>query len=226
MISSSCLPNSPAQSSTTIDVYSQYVLLNQEIIDHGIYTLKEHLTQSRGSGMNAKITCSDPDHETNSDGSPNIEYYRYTFDILSDGNWVPMGYFIKTDMEILYKACKNREIRNGDNTISGTRYTTYTLIEALFGGDYIMRDANDNEMWSKPYFEEVTLPDGTKDYVLQTPTLDNGFFLYGDLITYLKASTATINASVQQADGSVVTRDWPVSEFVHTKFMLLNAVVE
>lgn len=238
---------------TTTDIYYQYVRLNDEMVDNGFYQLKDYshvdsdgyyywyMTQSRGNQVYARFKCSDPSSATLSDGSPNTNYYRYTLEINSGSywnpNWAPVGYFMNTDIEILYKSYKSGTINDGNSyiRINGQRVrygydsdylTTNSLINHLFGGDYTMRDANEEEMWSKPYFEEVTLPDGTKDYVLQTPTLDNGFFLYGDLITYLKASTATINASVQQADGSVVTRDWPVSEFVHTKFMLLNAVVE
>jgi hypothetical protein len=229
---------------TTTDIYYQYVRLNDEMVNNGYYQLKEYdrndnsgyyywyMTQSRGNMVYAKFKCADPSRKTLADGSPNTDYYRYSIEIqMTSGYWpfetkywAPVGYFMKEDMEILYKACKAGRITNGDITISGSSYTTNEVIESLFGGNYVMRDANEQAMWEKPYFEEVTLPGGAKEYVLQSPTLDNGFFIYGPMITYLKNSTATIN--VTEPTGSIAAGVHPVGEFIHTKFMLLYAVAE
>ena len=132
-----------------------------------------------------------------------------------------MGYFMKSDIETLYKAYKNNEISGSNTQVNNAK----NYINQLFGGDYQMLDENQQELWTLPFFEEVTLPDGTTDYVLNSPAFDNGYFIYGSVVTSLKNCTATIHATVTQADGSVVTQDWPVSEFVHTKFMLLNAEI-
>ena len=224
---------------TTTDIYYQYVRLNDEMVNNGYYQLKSYvgnddgyyywdMTQSRGNMVYARLKCADPTRKTLADGSPNTEYYRYTIEINSsfngNGDWLPVGYFMKEDMEILYKAYKAGRITNGNRTISGSSYTTNEVIESLFGGNYVMRDANEQAMWEKPYFEEVTLPGGAKEYVLQSPTLDNGFFIYGQMITYLKNSTATIN--VTEPTGTIAAGVHPVSEFIHTKFMLLYAVAE
>ena len=230
----------------TTDIYYQYVRLNEEMVNSGFYQLKRFrsnsdgyyywdMKQSRGNQVIARLKCADPSSSTLADGTPNLYYYRYTLDIQSDyNNWSPVGYFMNVDMEILYKAYKNRTITGGNSYIyvngrrvsyRGEYLTTYSLIKALFeDDDYTMEDEDGHEMWRKPYFEEVTLPGGAKDYVLQTPTLDNGFFLYGSLITYLKASTATI--TVTEQTGSVAPDTYPVGEFVHTSFMLLYAVAE
>ena len=207
-------------SETQTDVYYQFVRLNQEMLDYGVYILEDYRTnnqywklrQSRGYVMNVKVTCADPSSKTNADGTPNINYYRFTMET-TDGQ--PLAFFMKSDMEILYKACKNRTITNGDATVYtswGTSYNTYDIIESLFGGDYDMQNENQQVIWTKPYFEEVTLPDGSKDYVLTSPTFDNGFFITGTVVSRLKQSTATI-------DGV------PVGEYIHTKFMLLNAEI-
>ena len=225
---------------TTTDIYYQYVRLNDEMVNNGYYQLKEYdyndngyyywdMTQSRGNMVYARLKCADPSRKTLADGSPNTEYYRYTIEINSsfygNGDWLPVGYFMKEDMEILYKAYKAGRITNGNQRIGGWGTpTTNDVIESLFGGNYVMRDANEQRMWEKPYFEEVTLPGGAKEYVLQSPTLDNGFFIYGPMITYLKNSTATIN--VTEPTGSIAAGVHPVSEFIHTKFMLLYAVAE
>ena len=204
------------------DVYYQFVRLNQEMLDYGVYILENYhsgnqyweLRQSRGYVMNVRVTCSDPSSKTNADGTPNINYYRFTMETT---NGQPLAYFMKSDMEILYKAYKNGSITNGNQNIPGTSWgdsyrKTNEVINALFGGDYDMQNSDQQVIWTKPYFEEVTLPDGTKDYVLTSPTFDNGFFITGALVTRLKNSNATI-------DGV------PVGEYVHTKFMLLNAEV-
>lgn len=128
---------------------------------------------------------------------------------------------MKSDIEILVKAWKNNTIQGNTREVNQAK----AIIESLFGDDYVMRDANEEEMWSKPYFEEVTLPNGTKDYILTSPLLDNGFYYANPAITRLKNSNVTIPATITLADGSSQTRDWPIGEFVHTKFMLLNAAI-
>jgi hypothetical protein len=230
----------------TTDIYYQYVRLNDEMVNNGFYQLKDYngydsngyyywyLNQSRGYRMYCRLKCADPTSSTLTDGTPNIQYYRFSFEAQSQGSWVPVGYFMKEDMEILYKAYKAGRITNGNSYIYDdynfpvqykNRYlTTNLLINYLFGGNYDMENENQQVIWSKPYFEEVNLPGGAKDYVLQTPTLDNGFFLVDELITYLKNSTATI--TVTEQTGSVAPGTYPVGEFVHTKFMLLYAVAE
>lgn len=220
-----------------LDDWYQYVRLNQETVDFGINTLKTHqsgsgdgahqwvIVQTRGYQDVVRLTCADPSSKTNADGSVNVDYYRYTIEVQSNSGWstsyIPLAYYMKSDIEILYNAYKKGTIQGSRNDVRSVE----NAINSMFGGNYTMQNSNQQTMWSKPYFEEVTLPDGTTEYVLLSPAMDNGLFSVSSLTQTLKNSSATIYATVTQADGTTVTKDWPVAEFVHTKFMLLYAEV-